>query len=150
MIGFDDHKVVTSRDLVSWLNNVATGGASSIWQQMDSSTPIYTNKTLRKIDITGGVWATYSPDENTTGIYISGYTVGDGKSAYSNNQDVIAADIAYREYQGEEPPPEPPGPEPETRVFKVYLKDDPDETNKGYMDTNTAGETVTFVVRTLL
>lgn len=133
MTGFDNHKVVTSKNLSDWLYNVASDHGESIWV---GGTANYI--TLTKADIINEVWATYSTDENTTGIYITGYSVGDGKSGYADNQNVIAADIAYRE--ASVTPPD--------RVFKVFWQEDPDETNKGYMSSNTVGETVTFVVRT--
>lgn len=132
MTGFDNHKVVTSKNLQDWLYNVASDHGESVWV---GGTADYV--TLTKADIVNEVWATYSTDENTTGIYITGYSVGDGKSGYANNQNVIAADIAYREAAT-----------PSDRVFKVFLEGDPDETNKGYFASNTVGETVTFVVRT--
>ena len=135
MIGFDNHKVVTSRDLWTWLHDLLGENITSVWKQNNP-----TLITLRKKDIVDSIWAIYSPDENTTGIYISGYSVGDGKSDYTDNQNVIAADIAYREAEVT--------PEPSDRVFKVFLQGDPDETNKGYFDSNNTGETVTFVVRT--
>lgn len=132
MTGFDNHKVVTSKNLSDWLYNVASDHGESVWV---GGTANYV--TLTKADIVNEVWATYSTDENTTGIYITGYSVGDGKSGYANNQNVIAADIAYREAAT-----------PSDRVFKVFLEGDPDETNKGYFASNTVGEIVTFVIRT--
>lgn len=137
MTGFDNHKVVTSKDILQWLRNIAPDNVESVWINKSGSTLNSSNKTITLKNLTDEVWAVYSTDENTTGIYVSGYTVGDGKSAYSNDQNIIAADIAYREAVT-----------PSDRVFKVFLEGDPDETNKGYFASNTVGEIVTFVIRT--
>ena len=150
MEGYDNHKTVTSKDLAYWLFNEASDHGDSIWKQkrtvlratayVGPAHPdfIYDNKVITKADIINEVWATYSTDENTTGIYITGYSVGNGQSDYDMKQAVIAADIAYREADVT----------PSDRVFKVFLQGDPDETNKGYFASNTVGEIVTFVIRT--
>lgn len=89
MTGFNDYKVATVKNLHTWLNNI--DNTVIIGTQSD--------KTLRKIDITNGNYATYSPDTDTTGVYISGYSVGDGKQAYTDDQNVIVQDIEYRDVQ---------------------------------------------------
>lgn len=152
MEGYDNHKTVTSKDLAYWLFNAASDHGDSIWKQKRTTLRtaayigpthpdfIYDDKVITKADIINEVWATYSTDENTTGIYITGYSVGNDQSDYNMKQAVIAADIAYREAEVT--------PEPSDRVFKVFLEGDPDETNKGYFASNTVGEIVTFVIRT--
>lgn len=149
MEGYDNHKTVTSKDLAYWLFNEASDHGDSIWKQkrptlratayIGPTHPdfMYDDKVITKADIINEVWATYSTDENTTGIYITGYSVGNDQSDYDMKQAVIAADIAYREAAT-----------PSDRVFKVFLEGDPDETNKGYFASNTVGEIVTFVIRT--
>lgn len=86
MTGFNNFKVATVKNLHTWLNNI--DNTVIIGTQSD--------KTLRKIDITDGNYATYSPNADTTGVYISGYSVGDGKQAYTDDQNVIVQDIEYR------------------------------------------------------
>lgn len=135
MTGFDNHKVVTSKNLSDWLYNVASDHGASIWRGGTAN-----NITLTKTDIVNGVWATYSANNNTTGIYISGYSVGDGKSGYAANQNVIAADIAYRNAGGVTPPED-------DHVFIVCPEDDKDSENVLYID-NTVGAKVTFAVIT--
>ena len=89
MTGFNDYKVATVKNLHTWLNNI--DNMVIIGTQSD--------KTLRKIDITSGNYSTYSPDTDTTGVYISGYSVGDGKQAYTDDQNVIVQDIEYRDVE---------------------------------------------------
>lgn len=89
MTGFNNYKVATVKNLHTWLNNI--DNTVIIGTQSD--------KTLRKIDITNGNYATYSPDTDTTGVYISGYSVGDGKQAYADDQNVIVQDIEYRDVE---------------------------------------------------
>lgn len=89
MTGFNNYKVATVKNLHTWLNNI--DNTVIIGTQSD--------KTLRKIDITNGNYATYSPDTDTTGVYISGYSVGDGKQAYTDDQNVIVQDIEYRDVE---------------------------------------------------
>lgn len=129
MRGFEDHKVVTSKILSDWLYDVASDHGESVWTG-DAADYM----TLTKADIVNEVWATYSTDEDTTGIYITGYSVGDGKSEYTDTQNIIAADIAYREASAA----------PSDYVFRVYAKDDP-KTNAGYVN-NVLDDQVTFQV----
>lgn len=129
MRGFEDHKVVTSKILSEWLYDAASDHGESVWTG-DAADYM----TLTKADIVNEVWATYSIDENTTGIYITGYSVGDGKSEYTDEQNVIAADIAYREVTT-----------PSDYIFEVYVKNDPDKTNTGYVN-NVLDDYVTFQV----
>ena len=130
MRGFDDHMVVTSKLLSDWLYDAASDHGESVWTGDIAANYM----TLTKADIVNEVWATYSTDEDTTGIYITGYSVGDGKSGYTDEQNVIAADIAYREASA-----------PSDHVFEVYVKDDPDKTNTGYVN-NVLDDYVTFQV----
>lgn len=90
MTGFNDYKVATVKNLHTWLNNI--DNTIVIGTQSD--------KTLRKIDITNGNYATHSPNPDTTGVYISGYSVGDGKQDYTDDQNVIVQDIGYRTGSG--------------------------------------------------
>ena len=88
MEGYDNHKTVTSKDLAYWLFNEASDHGDSIWKQkrptlratayIGPTHPdfMYDDKVITKADIINEVWATYSTDENTTGIYITGYSVG--------------------------------------------------------------------------
>lgn len=90
MTGFNNFKVVTNKNLYTWLDSI---GHSDII----SSAAAENTRTVRKKDIVNGDAATYSPNEGVAGIYISGYSVGDGKQGYTDTQNVIVQDIEYRE-----------------------------------------------------
>ena len=83
----ENYRVVNTKALHNWLNTVAPAikkGTAS-------------EKTLRYRDIIDEKFATHSPNDNVTGIYVARYSVGDGKAQYSADQNVITQDIEFRE-----------------------------------------------------
>jgi len=75
----ENYRVVNTKALHNWLNTVAPAikkGTAS-------------EKTLRYRDIIDEKFATHSPNDSVTGIYVARYSVGDGKAQYSADQNVI-------------------------------------------------------------
>lgn len=127
------HKVITRQDLDGWLFRI---GKSNAIVDPDN---IYNNylRTVTRAEIESGVYALhYDRNNNDEGLSISGYSIGDGKSQYASNQNVIVQDVQF--VLSDEP-------QIDDYVFEVHVKDDPDNTNAGYVD-DILDDQVTFEV----
>ena len=127
------HKVITRQDLDGWLSRI--GKSNAIVYPGNK----YNNylRTVTRAEIESGVYALYyDGNNNDEGLSISGYHVGDGKSQYTTNQNVIVWDVSF--VSSDEP-------QTDDHIFEVYVKDDPDKTNTGYVN-NVLDDYVTFQV----
>jgi hypothetical protein len=52
--------------------------------------------TVTKSSVENEQYASWSEDENKQGMYIKQYSIGDGKTEYSDNQLVATVDLSYR------------------------------------------------------
>lgn len=127
------HKVITRQDLDSWLFRI---GKSNAIVDPDNRYNNYL-RTVTRAEIESGVYALYyDGNNNDEGLSISGYSIGDGKSQYASNQNVIVQDVQF--VLSDEP-------QTDDHVFEVYVKDANDKRNFGYVN-NVLNDSITFQV----